>query len=87
METKPIARRAVFTKEGSPNLSIVVSQNGEYAVNETGGVIWPRYTPQEMMSGNTPAMNLERAWQTVLAMYPGYLATAIEDAFPEERTV
>jgi len=69
-------RRAVLKQEGSPDASVAVLQheNGgfEVVIDGRSGVSWPKYTPQQLMTGNTPPSTLESVWQSVLSKYPGY---------------
>jgi hypothetical protein len=83
MEPTAFGRRAVLKKEGSPDKSIEVgrSTGGSFwfKVDEITGPILRRYTPQQLMRGDTPAMTLHDAWRTVLSKYPDYAVTAEEE--------
>jgi hypothetical protein len=72
-------RRAVLKKDGSPDVSIVVLQheNGafEVVIDGASGATWPKYTPKQLASGNTPPSTLESVWQSLLSKYPGYSVT------------
>lgn len=49
------------------------------------GAIWPRYTPQQLMSGNTPRRTLDEVWQSLLAKYAEYSVAAQDDLIPESK--
>ena len=72
-------RKAVLKRECSPDVSVAVLQheNGsfEVAVDGTSGVTWPKYTPQQLMTGNTPRSTLDGVWQSLMSKYPEYSIT------------
>lgn len=84
-----IGRRAILKKTGSPDVPVSVEQTGQgtFTANENGvtTAIWPKYSPEQLKSDDTPSMTLDRAWQTVLAKYPGYQVTALEELTPDEK--
>ena len=84
-----IGRRAVLKKQGSPDVRVSVEQSGQgtFTVTENGvvGAMWPKYSPDQLKSGNTPQMTLEDAWQKVLAKYPDYEVTGAEELLPDEE--
>ena len=79
-------RRTILKKDGSPDISVEVSgrDGGTFStlVNGEAGVIWPKYSPEQLMSGNTPPMTLDDAWRTLLSKYPDYSVGVVEDAVP-----
>lgn len=88
-DPKAFRRRAVLKRAGSSDVSLEVCENADgtfsYRANRTDGwdgVIYPKYSPEELKSGNTPPMTIDRAWATALSKYPDYEVTAAEDAFP-----
>jgi hypothetical protein len=89
MQAQAIGRRAILKKDGCADIKVEVQQRerGSFSFAENGvwGAMWPKYTPQQAMSGNTAPMTLESAWESIVSRYPGYSASAVEDAFPEER--
>jgi hypothetical protein len=44
-----------------------------------------KYSPEQLKSGDTARMTLDRAWQTALAKYPDYEVTALEELTPEQK--
>jgi hypothetical protein len=86
MEVRAIGRRAILKKLGSPDISIEILQTARggfsFAANGMWGPMWPKYTPQQLMMGDTPPMTLDGAWESLLAKYPDYSLDAREDAFP-----
>jgi hypothetical protein len=84
-----IGRRAVLKKQGSRDVRVSVEQSGQgtFTATENGvsSAIWPKYSPEQLKSGNNPEMTLDRAWQTVLAKYPDYEVIALEELTPDEE--
>ena len=72
-------RKAVLKKDGSPDVSVAVVQheNGSFEVVVEGrsGVTWPKYTPQQLMTGDTPRSTLDGVWQSLMSTYPEYSIT------------
>jgi len=80
MAPKIIAgRKAILKKDGCADVSVAVLQheNGSFEpiIDGVSGSTWPKYTPQQLMTGNTPPRTLESVWQSLLAKYPGYSIT------------
>jgi hypothetical protein len=82
-------RRAVLKKTDSPDVSLEVCENADgtfsYRANRTDGwdgVIYPKYSPEQLQRGDTPPMTIDRAWATAVSNYPDYEVTAEEDGFP-----
>jgi hypothetical protein len=44
-------------------------------VDGTSGVTWPKYTPQQLMTGNAPRSTLNGVWQSLMSKYPEYSIT------------
>jgi hypothetical protein len=94
MQSIIIGRRAVLTKQGSPDVRVQVSSmnGGGFTVTENGksSALWPKYTPRQLQTGDTPPMTLDDAWRHLLSKYPDYTVTAEENAemnvTVEERT-
>jgi hypothetical protein len=84
MQAQSVARRAILKKPGHPDVRVEVSAlqgGGGFGITVDGksGVVWPRYTPQQCISGNTPPMTLDGEWQKLLDKYSDYTPTAVED--------
>jgi|GEM_PF-5310136 hypothetical protein len=77
-------RKAVLKRNGSPDVSVSVLQheNGsfEVVIDGASGASWPKYTQQQVMSGNTPPSTLESVWQSLLSKYSGYSITDEQEA-------
>lgn len=94
MQSIIVGRRAVLTKQGSPDVRVQVSSmpGGGFTVSENGvtSAMWPKYTPRQLQTGDTPPMTLDDAWRQTLSRYSDYEVTAVEDAEKEltirERT-
>ena len=89
MQRKIISgRRAVLKKAGSADVSVAVVQhdNGgfEVVIDGNSAATWPKYTPQEVMSGDTPASTLNDVWQSLLSKYPDYSVTELEEVVAPE---
>jgi len=90
MEPEPIGRRTTLTKKGSPDISLELRQTEQggfsYAENGKWGVTWPKYSPEQLMSGDTPRRTLDEVWKSLvdnyLAKYPGYSTTVVENLLP-----
>jgi hypothetical protein len=85
-QTEAIGCRAILKKPGSPDISVELLRNDDGTFSftenvETRGTIWPKHSPQQLKSGDTPRMTLDEAWRSLLAKYPDYEATALEDGF------
>ena len=68
MQTAAIGRRATFKKTGCPAIKVEVSTmqgGGTFTVTENGksSATWPRYTPQQLMNGDTRPMTLDDVWR------------------------
>jgi hypothetical protein len=79
-------RRAVLKKAGEADVSVAVVRhdNGgfEVVIDGNSAATWPKHTPQQVMSGNTPAATLDGVWGSVLSKYPGYSVTQEEEVVP-----
>jgi hypothetical protein len=89
MEPVAFGRRAILKKEGADDVRVEVSRTGQanFSTIENGiatGVIWARYTPEQLMKADTAPMTLDDAWRTLLSKYPDYSVTDVEDSFPVE---
>jgi hypothetical protein len=90
MQSIIIGRRAVLTKQGSPDVRAQVSAvegGGAFEISESGRsmVVWPRYTPDELKSGNTPPRTLDGEWKKLLDKYLDYAVTSVEDCELEPK--
>jgi hypothetical protein len=56
-------RRAILKKDGAADVSVSLleQENGtlEVIIDGRSGTTWPVYTPQQLMTGNTPPRTLE----------------------------
>jgi|HubBroStandDraft_6_1064221.scaffolds.fasta_scaffold1985300_2 hypothetical protein len=81
-----LAIRALLQKDGCADVHFELRRNSafDFTMVENGkitGVFWRTVSPQQAMRGDAP-MTLHDAWQACLSKrYPGYLATASEEAF------
>jgi hypothetical protein len=81
MQTAAIGRRATFRKAGCPDIKVEVSAmqgGGAFTVTENGesSATWPRYTPQQLMNGDTPPMTLDDVWRRLREQrYSDYAVT------------
>ncbi len=58
---------------------------GAFTVTEDGksSATWPKYTPQQVASGNMRPMTLDGVWQGIQEKYAGYTVTDEQDLVPD----
>jgi len=90
MQSIIVGRRAVLTKQGSPDVRIQVSAiegGAAFEISEDGRsrVVWPKYTPEQLKSGNTAPMTLDGEWKKLLDKYSDYTVTRVQDCELEPK--
>jgi hypothetical protein len=90
MQSIIVGRRAVLTKQGSPDIRVQVSAIGgvgafEISENGRSRVVWPKYTPEQLKSGDTAPMTLDGEWKKLLDGYPDYKVARVVDCELEPK--
>jgi|SRR6267154_4101273 len=91
---EPIARRAILQKSGVTDIQFELHRHRsgfDFAMIENGrnvGVFWRTLTPQQAMCGDAPNLSMDSVWEScVVKRYPGFTASAVEDAFTSDDAV
>lgn len=88
MPTVAIGRRATFKKAGCPDIKVelhAMEGGGAFTVTENGksSATWPKYTPQELISGSARSVTLDSVWQGIREKYADYTVTDEQDLVPD----
>jgi len=82
--TMPLAIRAVLRKEGSPDVQYEVQYRDGFSfdvfANGRASAFWPRFSPQELMSGSARRFDIHDAFARSLAQnFAGHAVTNVQE--------
>jgi hypothetical protein len=82
--TIAFARRAILKKDGFPDIRIELTQSSRFGftLTEDGKAYayWPKYSPEQLKTGDCAPRSLDQVWQNCIQRFPGYTISDVEEA-------